>query len=109
MWPRSVPDAAAMIEVHALAKRFGGIDVLRGIDLSVGRRGEVVAIIGPSGSGKTTLLRCLNWLETPNEGTVRIGAIEIAAAAHAPRQKLGYDSFVCERLSYFKTSISSRT
>jgi L-cystine transport system ATP-binding protein len=75
-----------MIEVHGLAKRFSGIDVLRGIDLSVSR-GEVVAIIGPSGSGKTTLLRCLNWLEVPSAGTIRIGAIEIDAGIHAPRQK----------------------
>jgi cystine transport system ATP-binding protein len=75
-----------MIEVHGLAKRFSGIDVLRGIDLSVSR-GEVVAIIGPSGSGKTTLLRCLNWLEVPSAGTIRIGATEIDAGIQAPRQK----------------------
>jgi cystine transport system ATP-binding protein len=86
MWRCCVPEAAAMIEVHGLAKRFSGIDVLRGIDLSVSR-GEVVAIIGPSGSGKTTLLRCLNWLEVPSAGTIRIGATEIDAGIQAPRQK----------------------
>src|ERR1700709_2702435 len=86
MWRCCVPEATAMIEVHGLAKRFSGIDVLRGIDLSVSR-GEVVAIIGPSGSGKTTLLRCLNWLEGPRAGPIRIGATEIDAGIQAPRQK----------------------
>ncbi|PWU26265.1 MULTISPECIES: L-cystine ABC transporter ATP-binding protein TcyN [unclassified Pseudomonas] len=68
-----------MIEVRKLTKRFRGQEVLKGIDLSVAA-GEVVAIIGPSGSGKTTLLRCLNLLEIPNGGTIRVGDIEIDAS-----------------------------
>ncbi|MEL7938165.1 L-cystine ABC transporter ATP-binding protein TcyN [Pseudomonas delhiensis] len=68
-----------MIEVRKLTKRFHGQEVLKGIDLSVAA-GEVVAIIGPSGSGKTTLLRCLNLLEIPNGGTIRVGDIEIDAS-----------------------------
>ncbi|CDF82911.1 Uncharacterized amino-acid ABC transporter ATP-binding protein YecC [Pseudomonas knackmussii B13] len=67
-----------MIEVRKLTKQFHGQDVLKGIDLTV-EAGEVVAIIGPSGSGKTTLLRCLNLLETPSGGTIRVGDIEIDA------------------------------
>ncbi len=46
--------------------------MLRGIDLTVSK-GDVVVILGPSGSGKTTLLRCINFLEKPNDGEVRIG------------------------------------
>lgn len=58
-----------MIEVRNLYKRFGNLEVLKGVSLSVGR-GEVVVVIGPSGSGKSTLLRCLNYLETPDSGQI---------------------------------------
>ncbi|WP_295463060.1 L-cystine ABC transporter ATP-binding protein TcyN [uncultured Pseudomonas sp.] len=68
-----------MIEVEGLSKSFRQQTVLQGIDLSVAQ-GEVVAIIGPSGSGKTTLLRCLNLLETPDAGTIRVGDLSIDAA-----------------------------
>jgi len=60
-----------MIEVEDLQKHFGELHVLRGIDLSVAT-GEVVCIIGPSGSGKSTLLRCINHLEEPESGRIRI-------------------------------------
>jgi ABC-type polar amino acid transport system ATPase subunit len=60
-----------MIEVEDLHKHFGKLHVLRGIDLSVAT-GEVVCVIGPSGSGKSTLLRCINHLESPESGRVRI-------------------------------------
>ena len=65
-----------MIEVRQLSKAFRGQTVLDRIDLDVAA-GEVVAIIGPSGSGKTTLLRCLNLLETPDAGSIRVGDIRI--------------------------------
>lgn len=65
-----------MIVVEKLTKQFKGQTVLNGIDLEV-KEGEVVAIIGPSGSGKTTFLRCLNFLEQPTSGRVRIGDIAI--------------------------------
>jgi polar amino acid transport system ATP-binding protein len=58
-----------VLEVRGLTKSFGDHLVLDGIDLEVAR-GETVCILGPSGSGKSTLLRCLNWLETPDSGTV---------------------------------------
>ena len=61
-----------MIEVRGLHKRFGRLEVLKGIDLAV-PRGGAVALIGPSGSGKSTLLRCINLLEVPDAGTVRVG------------------------------------
>ena len=65
---------APMIRVRNLHKAFGGTPVLRGIDLDVGV-GEVVCIIGPSGSGKSTFLRCLNHLETPDQGVIEIGGV----------------------------------
>ncbi|MBP2411887.1 cystine transport system ATP-binding protein [Arthrobacter stackebrandtii] len=65
--------AGPALEVRGLAKSFGTNQVLRGIDLTV-PRGKVVALIGPSGSGKTTVLRSLNGLETPDAGTVTVGA-----------------------------------
>lgn len=67
-----------MISVRNLSKSFKGQEVLKGIDLDI-QPGEVVAIIGPSGSGKTTLLRCLNLLETPSGGQIRVGDIQINA------------------------------
>lgn len=61
-----------MIEVAGLYKNFGSVSILKNINLKV-EQGEVCAIIGPSGSGKTTLLRCLNYLEAPDDGQIRIG------------------------------------
>jgi polar amino acid transport system ATP-binding protein len=61
-----------MIEIADLWKSFGALPVLRGISLRV-ERGSVVAIIGPSGSGKSTLLRCVNLLEEPDRGHIRVG------------------------------------
>lgn len=60
-----------MIEVRDLHKRHGDLEVLKGISLDVAR-GEVAAIIGPSGGGKSTFLRCLNGLESFQQGSVRI-------------------------------------
>lgn len=65
-----------MISIQHLQKSFGDNTVLKHIDLTV-EKGEVVVIIGPSGSGKTTFLRCLNVLETPNAGNIRIGDKEL--------------------------------
>ncbi|KMK93698.1 amino acid ABC transporter ATP-binding protein [Rossellomorea marisflavi] len=58
-----------MIKGKSIHKSFGQLNVLKGIDFSVGK-GEVVAVIGPSGSGKSTLLRCLNFLEEPTSGDI---------------------------------------
>ena len=60
---------SVMIELRNVHKRFGTIEVLKGIDLVV-RKGEVVVIIGPSGSGKSTALRCINKLEETTSGTI---------------------------------------
>jgi polar amino acid transport system ATP-binding protein len=58
-----------LLRAEGITKAYGGRTVLRGASLSVDE-GETIVIIGPSGSGKTTLLRCLNWLETPDAGSV---------------------------------------
>ena len=60
------------LSVKGIRKNFGNTEVLKGIDVTL-RKGDVLAIIGSSGSGKTTLLRCLNFLETPDEGTISVG------------------------------------
>ena len=61
----------SVLEVNDIYKSFGKIEVLKGINFSL-NQGEVLAIIGSSGSGKTTLLRCLNFLETPQKGTITV-------------------------------------
>ena len=62
----------AILEVKDIKKSFGKTEVLKGISFSL-NEGEVISIIGSSGSGKTTLLRCLNFLETPDSGSISVG------------------------------------
>ncbi len=59
----------ALLEIKNIKKSFDDLKVLDGVDLTV-ETGDVIAVLGPSGSGKTTLLRCLNYLETADEGTM---------------------------------------
>lgn len=70
----------AFLDVKGIFKRFGKTEVLKGIDLSM-EKGEVLAIIGSSGSGKTTLLRCMNFLETPDAGTITLDGEELYDAS----------------------------
>ena len=70
----------ALLEVNHIGKKFNNTEVLKDISFSLDE-GKVLAIIGSSGSGKTTLLRCLNFLETPNAGTIKIND-EILFADH---------------------------
>ena len=73
----------AILEVNGITKSFGRTEVLKGIDFTL-ERGQALAIIGSSGSGKTTLLRCLNFLETPDTGTITVdGNVLFDAADHA--------------------------
>ncbi|MCP3461048.1 ABC transporter ATP-binding protein [Bradyrhizobium sp. CCGUVB23] len=64
------------VRLENIHKRFGGLEVLRGITLEA-REGEVVSILGSSGSGKSTMLRCINMLEIPSEGTVWVAGEEV--------------------------------
>ena len=76
----------AILEVRGLSKRFGTAEVLAGIDLSL-EKGDVLAIIGSSGSGKTTLLRCLNFLEKPTSGSIRVNGEVLFDAADPATQR----------------------
>ena len=61
----------AILQINGIKKGFGSTDVLKGVSFSL-EKGQVLTIIGSSGSGKTTLLRCLNFLETPDEGEILV-------------------------------------
>ena len=76
-----------ILSISGIRKSFSGIEVLKGIDLSV-EEGDVVAILGPSGSGKTTLLRCMNLLETPDEGKLTFLSKTYDLAKISSREKL---------------------
>ena len=69
----------AVLEVKNIKKDFGKTKVLKGVSFSL-EKGQVLAIIGSSGSGKTTLLRCLNFLETPDEGQIIVDGKELFSA-----------------------------
>jgi polar amino acid transport system ATP-binding protein len=68
-----------VLRLQGLGKRFGDLAVFSGVDLEVAR-GDRIAIIGASGSGKSTLLRCINFLETPDEGRVEESGVAIGAS-----------------------------
>lgn len=66
-----------MIDIHNITKSFGKLQVLKGIDLHIGK-GEVVSIVGPSGAGKTTLLQIIGTLEKPDTGTIVIDGTDVS-------------------------------
>ena len=69
-----------VLEIKDIHKSFGSLNVLNGVNLSV-HKGDVIAILGPSGSGKTTLLRCINFLETADQGTMEFDEKEYDLAS----------------------------
>jgi polar amino acid transport system ATP-binding protein len=80
-----------MVETKGLRKRFGDLEVLKGVDVKV-KKGEVVVIIGPSGSGKSTILRCINRLEEPTSGQIFIDGIDVTSPKtdiNKMRQRVG--------------------
>jgi polar amino acid transport system ATP-binding protein len=72
----------AMLKLEHVHKRFGKLEVLRGVDMEV-QRGEVICVLGPSGSGKSTLLRCINLLEPPEGGHIYLEGKEITGQTSA--------------------------
>ena len=80
-----------MISVKDLKKSFNGLDVLKGITTDI-NQGDVVCVIGPSGSGKSTFLRCLNMLETPDDGEIIFSGEDLTSPKtnlNLHRQKMG--------------------
>ncbi|MCH2096427.1 MAG: amino acid ABC transporter ATP-binding protein [Rhodobacteraceae bacterium] len=91
-----------VIQVHGLRKNFGDNPVLRGVSMDVSP-GETVVIIGASGSGKTTFLRCLNRLEDPTDGLVRLDG-EVVGASVSEKQvaaQISQFGFVFQRFNLF--------
>ncbi|WP_036826161.1 ATP-binding cassette domain-containing protein, partial [Photobacterium sanctipauli] len=84
-----------MIKIENLTKRFGDSTIFSGLDLTIGK-GEIVVVIGPSGTGKSTLLRCINFLETADEGRLTLGDVSVATQSAtskdilALRRKTGF-------------------
>jgi octopine/nopaline transport system ATP-binding protein len=89
--------AAEAIHIENLHKSFGQLEVLKGVSLSA-RDGDVVAIIGGSGSGKSTLLRCINCLENPTSGLIRVNGEEIRMKADSHGHTLPADRRQIERI-----------
>ena len=84
-------DKNVILEVRGLQKRFGDLEVLKGLDLDI-HEGEVISIIGPSGCGKSTFLRCLNLLEKPDGGSIHFEGQDVTGAktdVTAYRRKIG--------------------
>ncbi len=75
-----------VLEVNNIQKSFQGTEVLKGISFSL-EKGQVLAIIGSSGSGKTTLLRCLNFLETPDAGEIRVNGKQLLTRSEEELRK----------------------
>jgi ABC-type polar amino acid transport system ATPase subunit len=74
-----------VIRVEGLHKRFGRLEVVKGVDLDL-HKGEVVVVFGRSGSGKSTLLRCVNFLDDPTSGTVEVAGVRLSGG-HRTRRK----------------------
>ncbi len=93
-----------MLNVKDIHKSFDGVEVLKGVNISV-NQGDVVVILGPSGSGKTTLLRCVNFLERADAGTIQLDELELDARkatkkeVHEFRQRT---AFVFQSYNLFK-------
>jgi ABC-type histidine transport system ATPase subunit len=79
--------AIPVVELDSIHKSFGDVEVLKGVSITA-HEGEVVVLIGSSGSGKSTLLRCVNMLEVPDSGTVKIAGETIALAGAPPHRRV---------------------
>src|SRR5215211_2329285 len=105
-----VNEESRLVELRSVSKSFGENVVLDGIDLSIGR-GEVVVIAGPSGSGKSTMLRCINGLESVDEGEVRFDGRPVSGAGKALSKLRAEIGMVFQQFNLFahKTVIENVT
>src|SRR5882757_9552461 len=76
-----------IVELEHIHKSFGEVEVLKGVSLTA-HEGEVVVLIGSSGSGKSTMLRCINMLEVPDSGTVKVAGETIALSGMPPHRRV---------------------
>ncbi len=90
---------ANMIEINGLNKYFGDLHVLKDINLTVAK-GEKLVVIGPSGSGKSTLIRCINYLEEPTTGEVRIDGTPLTKKNHLVMARK-YSSMVFQQFNLY--------
>jgi ABC-type histidine transport system ATPase subunit len=90
-------EATPALEIRNLHKRYGQLDVLKGISLSA-RDGDVISILGSSGSGKSTLLRCINLLENPHQGQILIAGEELKLKATRKGELIAADNRQINRL-----------
>ncbi|HSK49059.1 MAG TPA: amino acid ABC transporter ATP-binding protein [Solirubrobacterales bacterium] len=87
-----------MVRLEGIHKRFGKLEVLKGVDLEI-KRGEVVCVLGPSGSGKSTLLRCVNLLEPPEQGEIFVEGQDICKGPGSAAGEAGWElDFVRQRV-----------
>jgi polar amino acid transport system ATP-binding protein len=90
--------AEPILSLQNIHKRFGELEVLKGVDLDVAK-GEVVCVLGPSGSGKSTLLRCVNLLELPEQGEIFLEGKDICNGAGSGTGEESWDvNFVRQRV-----------
>jgi ABC-type polar amino acid transport system ATPase subunit len=90
--------AEPMLKLEGIRKRFGELEVLRGVNLDVAK-GEVVCVLGPSGSGKSTLLRCVNLLEPPEDGEIFLEGHDICKGPGAGTGEQSWElDFVRQRV-----------
>jgi ABC-2 type transport system ATP-binding protein len=96
--------AAAAIEAEGLRKRYGSVEALRGVDLTV-ETGTVFGLLGPNGAGKTTAVRILTTLLRPDSGRARVDGIDVLADAARLRTRIGVagqNAAVDENMSGFE-------
>jgi glutamine transport system ATP-binding protein len=90
----------SIVEFKNVVKRFGPTTVLNGIDLTI-EKGEVVVVVGPSGSGKSTLLRCINVLETIEEGDITVNGLSVRGSGAQVRELRREAGMVFQQFNLF--------
>ena len=90
-------EATPALEIRDLHKRYGDLEVLKGISLTA-QDGDVISILGSSGSGKSTFLRCINLLENPNQGQILVAGEELKLKPGKHGELVAADSKQINRL-----------